>query len=150
MSYSSGGFHSHTIGKTLLFLNVLKSQPQEFPLEKQAPSPSPGKIKQNSKENHFWMGLLALDGHTQCTRVLFEAPSNWASPGSGELPGSVRPSGLRRAARPSSALAAGGEGIPRPPQEPGRTSRNGCHPSRSPALARGGFEGATGRSLQGF
>lgn len=142
MPHSSGGFHSHTIGKTLLFLSALKSQPQEFPLEKQTPSPLPQKQNKTPKKTTlgqgFWPGM-----DIKGTRELFEAPSNRASPGSRELWGSVGPGqgGLMRAARPSRALAAGGEGIPRRPQDPGPTPGKECHPSLGgPPLARGGCE----------
>lgn len=138
MSHSSRGSHFHTTGKTLLFLSVLKFQPQEFPLEKQAPSPSRGQRKENSNENLFWTGLCALNRHKmqkESQRLLPTGPHLDL----GNFQALSRQRGLGSAALPFSVLAPGGEGIPGHPQDP----------NEDPCPSHDSFgEEAAGRSFQ--
>lgn len=138
MSHSSGGSHFHTTGKTLLFLSVLKFQPQEFPLEKQASSLARGERKENPKENLFWTGLYALDRHKmqkETQRLLPTGPH--LDLGNFQALSSQR--GLGSVALPFSILAPGGGGIPGHPQDP----------NKDPCPSHDGFgEEATGRSFQ--
>lgn len=144
MSHSSRGFHSHTIGKTLLFLSVLKSQPPGIPSRKagslsspRPPTPGRGKKKKNpTKKTTLGRDCLPrMD--TKCTKELFEAPSKRASPGSGELPGCVGPrwadAGLGRARPFQSSRGGAKRGSPGAPRTQNKRPGRNAAPGRSPA-----------------
>lgn len=126
-----------------MLLSILKFQPQEFPLEKQAPSPARGEGRDNSKENLFWTRLFALDRHKMQKRT-GRFLSTWPHLDLGNWQALSGQRGLGRAALPFSPPAPGGEGMPGRPQGPGLPHQQGSLP-----LTRDGFgEEATGRSFQ--
>lgn len=146
MSHSSRGFHSHTIGKTLLFLSVLKSQPPGIPSRKEgslsSPTRHPGRKKK--KKNPTKKTTLGRDClprmDTKCTKNSLRLPPNGPhlDPGScraqsgqgGLMPGSVGRDPLR-------AFAAGRRGDPRAPPGPKTNAQEGTPTRRgAPPLAR--------------